>query len=554
MFSEKFYSRRSTVLATHAAVATSNPTASEIGLSLLKNGANAAEAAVGIAAVLNLVDPGMTGLGGDCFVLFYDNKQKIVKGINGSGRSPKQLTLDLLSEKGISIEKGFKKIPRSSAFSVMVPGAAAGWIDCVENFGSGKISLEEIFRPAIQLAENGFPMHEVTATLYLENYLHLKTNDTSYGSDLLINGNPPKTGQLVRNQKFAEVLKDLAKNGKVGFYKGKIAEEIVKTVQGNGGCLTMEDMESHCSTYDEPIFTDYRGFRVWEMPPNGQGVVALMALNILEGYSLKNENRMSSSLIHKLIESTNLAFEQGFKCIFDPSVKPVNLELLLSKTNAEEKRKSINLEKASSKIYCRSGVHAGSDTVYFSVVDNDGNACSFINSIYNVFGSGLVPKNCGFALHNRASNFSLRDNHGNCVGPEKRSYHTIIPGMVTHVSNNELFACFGNTGAFMQPQGHVQALSNMIDFGMTPQNALCHPRYCVKYHNIKPHIVYLEEGIPEKIIEELKGLGHNVVVVSEFSRSMFGRGQIIQVRYDEQGNRVLWCGSESRSDGCALGY
>ncbi|XP_047129805.1 glutathione hydrolase-like YwrD proenzyme isoform X1 [Hydra vulgaris] len=554
MLGEKFYSRRSTVLARHAAVATSNPIASEVGLSLLKNGANAAEAAVGIAAVLSLVDPGMTGLGGDCFVLFYDNKLKTVKGINGSGRSPKKLTIDMLSEQGISVEKAFKKIPRSSAFSVMVPGAAAAWIDCVEKFGSGKKSFEDIFSPAIQLAENGFFLHEVTATLNQQNYLHLKTNDTSYGSDLLVNGKPPTTGQIVRNQKFAKVLKDLAINGKEGFYKGRIAEEIVKTVQGNGGCLTMEDMESHCSTFDEPIFTDYRGFRVWEMPPNGQGVVPLMTLNILEGYNIEKEIRMSSSLIHKLIESTNLAFEEGFKYISDPLFKPNSVEPFLSKKNAEEKRRSINLEKASQKIYSRSGVNSGTDTVYFSVVDNNGNACSFINSNYYVFGSGLVPKDCGFALQNRASNFSLCKSHGNCVGPRKRSYHTIIPAMVTHSSNNDLFACFGVTGGFMQPQGHVQVLLNLIDFGMSPQNALCHPRCYVKHYNIKPHTVYLEEGIPEKVFNELKALGHNVVNVSEFNRLMFGQGQVIQVRHDEQGNRVLWCGSESRADGCALGY
>lgn len=548
-----FPSRRTSVLSCNGAVATNNPIASGIGLEILKAGGNAADASVAVAAALNVMDPGNTGLGGDCFVMFYDANTKTVKGINGSGRSSSKLSLELLNKNGISKENGYNNIPFESPFSITVPGAAAGWCDTVKQFGSGKLSMHEILEPAIKAAEEGYATHELTAHLQGKYFVTLKRTDNSSGDDFFINGKPPGYGDVMTNPKLANVFRKLAAGGKEEFYGGDIAKSIINTVTAAGGCLSLEDMKSHASTFDEPISTDYREIRVWEMPPNGQGLIALMGLNILEGFDLKSEERVSASCLHKMIEATQLAFADGMKYIADPSKVHVPIERLLSKEYAKARCNLISDEHVNQGNYKPSEIEAGSDTVYFTVVDLEGNACSFINSIYCHGGSGFVPLDCGFVMHCRGSNFSLEEGHANCVGPNKRPYHTIMPGMATHASNNELYASFGNMGGFMQPQGHIQVLSNLIDFKLDPQTAICMPRFCVDV-NSKEYVVGIEDSVLTDVQEKLLAMGHNVKIVRGPERTVFGGAQIIQVGYDSRGRKVLWSGSESRQDGCALGY
>jgi len=545
-------SRRSTVLSRNAAVATNDPTATQVGLQILKDGGNAADAAIGIAAVLNLVDPGSTGLGGDCFCLFYDNKSKTVKGINGSGRTSSNLTEQLISKRlSLNLEEG-SAIPCDHALSITVPGAAAGWIDTVETFGSGKLTMNDILQPAINLCENGYPVHKFSAYLQRLNCSRLKTNDLSFGDDLLEDGRAPNEGDVICNKHLADVYKKLGSEGKAGFYEGDVAKSIVDTVNGNGGCMSLEDLASHKGTFDDPIHINYKGINIWEMPPNGQGLVALIGLNILEELDLKKPGTVAC--FHQLIEATRLAFHDGIKYICDPSKNDIPIENLLSKEYATARRSMIEVNRRIDSLQRNIKLNAGDDTVYFSVVDQDGNACSFINSIYHYYGSGYVPKNCGFALQCRASGFSLDPSHPNFVGPNKRSYHTIIPGMATHADTGELYACFGNMGAFMQPQGHIQLMINLINFNFDPQAAICYPRFQIKDVEKADSVIYIEETVDKDIIEALKKLGHNMEVVSDMKRITFGRAQIIQVRKDQNRKPVLWSGSESRTDGCAMGY
>ncbi|XP_066925060.1 glutathione hydrolase-like YwrD proenzyme [Clytia hemisphaerica] len=550
-----YNTRRSAVLSKHAAVATSDPTATQVGIQLLQNGGNAADAAVGIAATLNLVDPGSTGIGGDVFVLFYDAKTKKVKGLNASGRSSSNMSLVYLKAKGISRAQGHIRIPLNSADSVNVPGAAAGWVDTVECFGSGKLSLKEILQPAITLCKEGYPVHEFSAYLQQKNEGVLQRTPHSFPDDMLLNGRAPQHGDVVKNTKLAGIFEKLAAEGKRGFYEGSIAQSIVDAVQGCGGCLTMQDMASHTNTFDEPISTDYKGIRIWEMPPNGQGLVALIAFNILKEMDQIPGDRLSAPYMHRLIEAVHLGFADGFRHIAD-SAKPDVLKRLLSDEHAKSKAELIQEEKIASEHYHYPTINSGQNTVYFSVVDSEGNACSFINSVYNYHGSGIVPKDCGFALQSRGGNFSLEEDHPNCVGPNKRSYHTIIPGMATHADTGELFACFGNMGAFMQPQGHVQLMTNLIDHQMDPQLAIDMPRFNIIYPDnpqTRP-TVHIEDGVSQETMDELTRYGHNVKLTTGWDRIMFGRAQIILNKRDTYGNRVLWSGSESRTDGCAMGY
>ncbi|XP_065066294.1 glutathione hydrolase-like YwrD proenzyme [Rhopilema esculentum] len=551
-----YISRRSPVICTHGVAASSQSLASEIGLRILKAGGNAADAAVAVAAALNVVEPGSTGIGGDCFCLFYHAESKKVKAMNSSGRSPHRLSIDLLRKNfGISKASGQNALPHDSVHCITVPGAAAGWIGCVEKFGNGKLTLSKILQPAVDLAEEGFPVHPIAAHAWKSGEDLLKSWSKSYYPDLLIDGKAPSVGQIFKNPSLAETFRDIGTQGKKGFYEGRVAQAIVDIVQENGGLLTLEDLNSHFNTFEDPISTTYRGIEVWEIPPNGQGIVALMALNILEGFDLGGMEHNSAEYLHLLIEALQLAFADGLQYVADPEVSKVCTKQLLSKNYAEKRRALIHSQRAV-KHYHFGDPNIGNDTVYFSVVDEDGNACSFINSIFMNFGSGLVPEGCGFALQNRGANFSLDPNHANCLEPGKRSYHTIIPGMATYSDTQELFSCFGVMGGFMQPQGHVQVLCNMIDFSMDPQTALDMPRFCVGTgHRSAVGSISIEQGIPEKVIEDLEKFGHVITgPVCGYDRSLFGKGQIIQQRKDKSGQIVLWAGSDPRGDGCAIGY
>ncbi len=536
----EFLSRRSPVLGIHGAVATSQPLASEIGLEILKNGGNAADAAVAIAAALNVTEPTSTGIGGDCFALYYDAKKKKVFGLNGSGRAPQDLSIDRLRDEGIT-----GQLPPFSAHTVTVPGAAAGWVDTIDQFGS--MELKEVLAPAIRLAEEGFPVSPITAFFWSRGMRQLLNGP--HANELLLNGRAPQPGEIMKNPNLARTFRELAEHGKAGFYEGRIAEAIVEIVQQKGGLLTLEDLKNHETTFDDPINTTYKGIDVYEIPPNGQGITALVALNIIEELGLESFEHNSASYLHTLIEAMRIAFADTRWYVADPRHVKVPIEGLLSKKYARERRKLINPNKATLDVK-KGSPFASSDTVYFCVVDAEGNACSFINSNYMGFGTGLIPKETGFTLQNRGANFSLDPDHPNALAPQKRPYHTIIPGMAVVHETGELWAPFGVMGGFMQPQGHVQVLVNMIDHHMDPQTALDKPRFCIT-DGTSGGKVAIEEGIPIRIMSELARMGHDIVPVSGLGRAIFGRGQIIQ---RNQATGVLWAGSDPRADGMAIAY
>ncbi|KAH0624068.1 hypothetical protein JD844_007398 [Phrynosoma platyrhinos] len=561
----KFSSRRSPVVCTSGCIASSQPLATIVGLDILKSGGNAVDAAVAVAAALNVTEPCSTGIGGDCFCLYYDANTKQVHGLNGSGRSPQSLTCELLKEHGFSEAN---PPPVQHAYNVTVPGAAAGWYDAIALYGSQKLSMRQILQPAIEMAEKGFPVSEVTSYHWKSGAHTLQTPGNLHGKDLLIDGEAPDHGQVFCNPFLANTFKELAKSGKKGFYEGRVAKAIVDIVQSNGGVMDLEDLKSHVTEEVKPIVTTYKGVKIWEIPPNGQGITALLALNILENFNVKEMGHNTAQYLHILIEALKISFADAFWFCADPEKVSVPTERLLLKSYASDRSKLIDLQRTSAKHNHGNPFPVGSDTVYFTVVDAQGNACSFINSNYMGFGTGLVPEGCGFTLQNRGANFSLQPDHPNCLAPRKRPYHTIIPALATAADSGELLCSFGVMGGFMQPQGHVQVsllvekvLLNMLEFGMNPQEALDASRFCVEYNKkVDAWHVSLEDGIPQNIAEELGAMGHTVISpVTGHSRSMFGRGQIITKgdwwrQKTLSSSNVFWAGSDPRGDGCALGY
>ena len=534
----KFNSRRSNIYGRKGMVASSQPLATEIGMRILQKGGNAADAAVATAAALNVTEPTSTGIGGDCFALYYDNSKKQVLGLNGSGRAPKELTIEKLEELGIK-----EKLPPLSVHTITVPGAAAGWVDTIEAFGT--MTMKEVLSPAIKLAEEGFPVAPITSFYWQRGAKQLRSGP--YGDQMLIDGRGPKEGEIMKMPNLAKTFKKVAEEGKEGFYEGQVAEGIIELIQGMGGVMTLEDLKEHKTTKDDPISVNYRGVDVYEIPPSGQGITALMGLNLLEEFDIGEIKHNSEELLHLQIEAMRIAFADTRWYVADPEKVHVPINELISKRYAKERMKLFNPEKANIDVKKGSPVNS-SDTVYFTVVDGEGNACSFINSNYMGFGTGLIPKGFGFTLQNRGANFTLERGHPNALEPNKRPYHTIIPGMAT--KEGELYASFGVMGGFMQPQGHMQVIVNMVDFGMKPQEALDAPRFCIGSGSAGGK-VSLEEGISVQIMSNLSRKGHEVIPTSGIARSIFGRGQIIK-RDPETG--VLVGGSDPRADGMALGW
>ena len=534
-----FNSRRSPLYAIHGVVGASQPLAAEAGLTILKKSGNAADAAVATAAALNVVEPMSTGIGGDCFCLFYDNEKKKVFGLNGSGRSPKRLTLDFLRVEGIT----GKKIPSFSPHAITVPGTVAGWVDFLSEFGS--MSIFEVLQPAIRLAEEGFPVTPIISKMWDLGKSKLKKS--KFGKELLVKKQTPKAGQIFKNPNLALVFKEIASKGKSGFYKGWVANEIVKVISEAGGLLSEKDLINHRSEFVEPITTSYRGVDIYEIPPNGQGITALLALNLLEHFNISKMEPESEEYFHVLIECMRLAFADARYYVADMQHVPVPVEELLSKKYASIRHDLINLKKAT--LDQKHGSPNGhSDTVYLATADSDGNACSFINSNYESFGTGIIPEGTGFVLQNRGSCFTLIENHPNVIRPSARPYHTIIPGMAT--KNGELYACFGIMGGYNQPQAHVQALTKLIDFNYDPQSALDALRFTILGGSATGSVA-LEEGVRKTTIKSLKKMGHNVTVVEGLGRSVVGNGQII-MRDPE--HEVYIAGSDPRCDGCVIGY
>lgn len=523
---------RSIVRAEHGLVASSQPLASEVGLDVLKRGGNAVDAAIAMAAMLNVTEPMMTGIGGDAFMLVHWSKTKELKGLNASGRAPRALNLDHFKKKGI------KTMPAEGMEPITVPGAFDGWVTLLEKYGSMK--LADLLAPAIEYAENGFPVMEKTAADWESEAAKLKKTSAA-ATNYLVDGRAPRAGEIFRQKNLARTLRVLARGGRDAFYKGEIARAIVDYCQKNGGFLTMEDFAAHRSEWVEPISTNYRGYSVYECPPNGQGVTALLTLNILEGFDLAAMNSQPDLYYHTLIEATKLAFADRNKYIADPAFAKVPVSQLLSKEYAAVRRALIDPNKVIQSPVPGQIVN-DSDTTYFTVVDKDRNAVSFINSLYELFGSGIVAGDTGIILHDRGAGFSLDPDHANRIEPGKRPFHTIIPAMV--FKDGKFFCSFGVMGGGIQPQGHVQVLTNFIDLGMNLQQAIEAPRF--RY--LSGARVLLEDAVTDSVIKRLVERGHQRA--TERGVSM-GGGQAIMI---DPATGTLMGASDPRKDGMALGY
>ncbi|ORY31633.1 putative lincomycin-condensing protein lmbA [Naematelia encephala] len=563
-----FPSRRSTVFSARGAVATSQPLAAQAGLEILNKGGNAADAAVATAAALNVTEPSCTGIGGDVFCLFFNAKTKKVGAVNGSGRSPKALNLEYLRSIGITGDS----IPLTNLNAVTVPGAAAGWIKTIQEFGSGKLTMSEILAPAIRMARNGVPSHEINSRGWQVSEKLIKNASPNWKEMMMPDGTPPLPSHIMTHPQLADTFEAVAQHGREGFYKGRIAEAIVEVIRSKGGVMTLEDLAECDAEVVDPIKYHFRvgeagdqGVTLWECPPNGQGLTALIALGIVEaveelhGIDMLELEHNSVLYCHICIEALRLAFADTRYYVTDPNVVDVPTNELLSKPYLASRAKLIDLKKA---ITVKHGnPHNSSDTVYLATADEEGNACSFIASNYAGFGTGAIPAGCGFTLQNRGSGFTLREGHPNNIQGGKRPYHTIIPGMVTQ--EEDILMAFGVMGGFMQPQGHLQVLLNKLR-GFSSQAALDAPRFCISAGLPDSSVkgaesagdidseIWFEDGIPPEVVEELKGMGHRCEVATGYRRGIAGRGQIIQAINDPSGRRVWACGSDLRADGCAL--
>ena len=528
-----FKSRRSMISARRGMVGASNPLAAQAGLNILRQGGNAADAAVATSAMMNVMDPSSCGVGGDCFALFYDAQSKQVTALNGSGRAPQALTLESVRA------LGWERMQRNHAHAVTVPGAVRGWHDLLQRHGT--MTVAHVLGDAIYYASEGYPSAPVVGWRWERSgaFLHNAANAEEY----LPNGVPPKAGQLVRLPGLANTLRQIAEGGPDAFYSGPVAEAIVTSLQEQGGVMTLDDLKNHHSTWDEPIHTDYRGVTIYECPPNGQGLTALIALNIASHFDLGSLPWHSPERIHLMVECMRLAWADAHEYIADMSRADVPVDMLLSKAYAAKRAGLVSHQRTFNPPPLPGDMPGGSDTIYLSVVDGAGNACSFIKSLYMSFGAGIVAKGTGVWLQNRGAGFSLVPGHRNCLAPGKRPYHTIIPGMA--LKDGDLWASFGVMGGFMQPQGHFQVISGLVDDDLNPQEALNRPRWQIQ--NGDPGgVLMIEEGTPFKTMAALAERGHRIQPESGMGRAMFGRGQIIR-RDAEKG--VLHGGSEPRADG-----
>lgn len=535
-----FGSRRSAVVACNGMVTTSQPLAAQAGLRVLQQGGHAVDAAVATAAVLAVVDPGSTGIGGDMFALVWNAADRTVTALNGSGRSAAAANAEELGA------QGFDFIPnagRGGHFSVSVPGAVDGWHTLIDRYG--RRSLADALSSAIEYALNGYPVSEVIARGWQESADKLRYRPS--GREMLPGGRAPQVGEVVRLETLGRSLQAIAEGGVDAFYRGDIARRIARFIQSEGGWLTEDDLAQHHSDWDEPCCTDYRGVTVWECPPNGQGIAALEALNIVEGFDLRSMGSQSLDAYHYQIEAMRCGFADALRYVADPRKVEIPIAAVLSKDYARERRAGISATQASPGVGYGLPFAAAADTVYLSVVDGDGNACSFINSLFHNFGCGLVVPETGITLQNRGSLFSLDPEHPNFIAGSQRPYQTIIPAMATR--GDEFWLSFGVMGGFQQPQGHLQVIVNMVDYGMNPQVALDTPRF--KIGVPVDDRVLVEEDLDRRIIEGLRARGHQIDVISGPARVTFGGGQVIA---RDRATGVLTAGSEPRKDGAAVGW
>lgn len=536
------FQTRSPVLAEHGMVCTSHPLASQIGLDILKQGGNAIDAAIAANAALGLMEPTGCGVGGDLFAIVWDAKTQKLYGLNGSGRSPKSMTLDTLKAMGL------EKIPAYGPLPVSVPGAVDGWTSLHDKFGS--MPLKKILAPAIGYAEEGFPVTELIG-YYLGSidrfsrmgYPNIK--ETYYDPN---GGERPKNGDRYRNPALADTYRAIAKKGREGFYEGEVAQIITTFIKEQGGFLSLEDLSSHHSQWVEPVSVNYRGFDVWELPPNGQGIAALQLLNILENKDFSEVRWGSEEHLHLFTEAKKRVFEDRAKYYADMDMAEVPVEALLSKEYAAE---NFNELKPYASTYDAGEISAG-ETIYLTVADKDGNMISLIQSNYRGMGSGMVPPGLGFMLQDRGELFSLEEGFNNTYEPGKRPFHTIIPAFIT--KDGAPLMSFGVMGGDFQPQGHAQIVMNMVDYGMNVQEAGDAPRWDhsggsspVTGPSTDKGEIHVESGIPYETVRGLMGRGHKV----GFARGIYGGYQAI---YRDPETGFYHGASESRKDGQAVGY
>ena len=535
---------RSEVIARHGMVCCAHPLAAQIGIDILKKGGSAVDAAIAVNAALGLMEPVANGIGGDLFAIVWDAKTQKLYGLNASGRCPELLTIEKVKKAGHD-----KYIPYTGFLPQTVPGCVDGWFELHERFG--KMRMKDILAPAIKHAEEGFPVTEVIAHYWELGSRRLK-DQPNFAATYMPGGAAPRKGEIFRNPDLARTYTLLAKKGRKAFYEGEIAKRIDRFCEKHGGYLRFEDFEKHTSTWVEPVGTNYRGYDVWELPPNGQGIAALQILNILEAYDIASMGSGSADYLHYLIEAKKLAFEDRAKFYSDPAFSDIPVDGLVSKEYASRRRELISPDRALRQVDAGDPVLETGETTYLVVADKDRNFVSLIQSNYAGFGSGPVPDGLGFCIQDRGALFNLDPVHPNSLEPGKRPFHTIIPAMVT-MDGQPVFA-FGVMGGSMQPQGHVQVLCNIIDFGMGIQEAGDAPRIR-HYGSSQPtgqvmtdggRVVY-ENGILPDVIRELVSRGHTI------GRENGGYGGYQGIWYDSEKN-VLTGGTESRKDGCALGY
>ena len=534
---------RSVTLANNGMVAASHPLAAQIGLDVLKAGGNAADAAVAASAAMGLLEPMSCGIGGDLFAIVYDAKTQKLYGLNANGAAPAKMTRAFFKAKGLD------EIPERGELSWSVPGCVDGWDQLRAKFGTK--SFKDLLAPSIEYGEKGAPVPEVIAGYWRGAE---RVRDPDFGKVFLMpNGRAPQHGDVFKNPALASSYKLIAKDGRDAFYKGEIAKRLVAFSEKKGGLLNADDLAGHTSEWVEPVKTTYRGYDVWELPPPGQGIAALQMLNLLEPHDIKGMGPTSADYWHLMVEAKKLAYADRAKYYADPKFAKVPVSDLISKEYAKGRAKLFDPKKAGVNVAAGDAKLGKADTIYLCVVDKDRNCVSLIQSNYFGFGSGLAPPDLGFALQNRGTLFALDPAHANALEPGKRPFHTIIPAMVTR--GGKPFFTFGVMGGDMQPQGHVQVLVNLLDFGMNVQAAGEAPRIehvgsatpTGKPEKPKGGTVKAEVGIPDTVIDELERRGHVV------ERVKVNGGGYQGILIDPK-TGVLHGGSEARKDGAAVGY
>jgi len=537
------FATRSEVIAQHGMAATSQPLATQIALDILKKGGSAVDAAIAANAALGLMEPTGNGIGGDLFAIVWDPETRKLHGLNGSGRSPASLTLQHFKEQGLT------RVPSHGPLPVTVPGTVDAWFELHGRFG--KLPMTDVLAPAIGYARDGFPLTELIA-YYWGRSVPILEKWEGFRETFMPGGRAPRKGEIFRNPRLADTLEKIARGGRDAFYKGEMARTMDAFMKRVGGFLSYDDLASHRSEWVEPVSTNYRGYDLWELPPNGQGIAALQILNILEAYDLRSAGFGSVEHIHYFLEAKKLAFEDRARFYADPDFNDIPVSTLISKEYAAARRALINPERAGRTVDPGNpGLEAG-DTIYLTVADSEGMMVSLIQSNYRGMGTGLSPDGLGFIFQDRGELFDLEEGRFNTYAPGKRPFHTIIPAFVT--KNGEPYMSFGVMGGATQPQAHAQILINMIDFDMTLQEAGDAPRI-LHTGSSQPTgermtdggQVYLETGFSYESIRKLSTMGHRI----GFSVGPYGGYQAI---LRDQQHAVYYGASESRKDGQAAGY